>query len=198
MGTIYKHDYYSPTEYDVVAHHDDGTERVVHPHNEAEWIAAGNIPEKRSCSEYVIIVNGEPAWHPNKNQLVWNTLAAAKLAEITALRDSKIAAGIPYQFPDNAVGTIQTRDLADSRNILTNVVTAIILQGAGETRAIMSFRDTENVTHMLTPAQMLTMGAYAAQQGQVIYSASWTLKDMIAIMTIEQLQAFDVAANWPS
>jgi hypothetical protein len=118
-----------------------------------------------------------------------------KINEVNIIREKKIAAGIPYQFPDG-VGTIQTRDLTDVRNIQTNVTTAIILQASGETGAVMVFRDMENDLHQMTPAQMATMGVYIAQQGQVIYTRSWQLKATLETMTLAQLQAFDVEANW--
>jgi len=121
---------------------------------------------------------------------------AAKAVEVKAVRDSKIAAGIPFAFPDGA-GTIQTRDLIDARNIQTNVTTALILSLQGETRPVMTFRDMENVEHAMTPAQMLAMGAYVAQQGQIIYSQSWSIERTMAELTSEQLLSFDVAANWP-
>jgi hypothetical protein len=121
----------------------------------------------------------------------------AKLVEVKAVRDTKIAAGIPFMFPDGS-GTIQTRDLVDSRNIQTNVTMAIMLTMQGVTAAVMTFRDMENFEHAMTPAQMLVMGAYAAQQGQAVYSASWTVERVMAAMTPAQIIAYDVEANWPA
>jgi len=119
-----------------------------------------------------------------------------KLAEVNAIREAKIAAGIPFMFPDGP-GTIQTRDLIDVRNIQTNIVTALILQAAGETGDVMVFRDMENALHKMSPKKMVEMGLYVAQYGQVIYSASWTLKDAAATLSAEEINNFDVAANWP-
>ena len=130
-------------------------------------------------------------WIPDTDKIV-----PAKLAEVNAVREAKIAQGIPYQFPDSA-GTIQTRDLTDARNIQINIVTALILQGAGETKPVMVFRDMEDVQHAMTPAQMLQMGLYVAQYGQAIYTASWQLKAAAAGMTAEQLKDFDIEGNWP-
>jgi hypothetical protein len=119
-----------------------------------------------------------------------------KIAAIDAARDAKLAAGVPYNFPDGA-GTIQMRDLIDARNIQTNVTMALILQGMGETKPVMSFRDTENVTHAMTPAQMITMGVTIAQAGQAIYAASWTVKDTAKDLPANELPGYDIEANWP-
>ena len=119
-----------------------------------------------------------------------------KNAEVNVIREKKIAAGIPYQFPDGA-GTIQTRDEVDIRNIQTNVTTALILNSVGETGSVMVFRDMENIEHKMTPQEVLQMGLYAAQVGQSIYTASWQLKEAAAGMTAEQIKEFDAEANWP-
>ncbi|MDZ4230443.1 MAG: DUF4376 domain-containing protein [Dehalococcoidales bacterium] len=122
---------------------------------------------------------------------------AAKLAEINALRDGKIAAGIPFLFPDSP-GTVQTRDLIDARNIQTNISAAIILQAAGETGPVMMFRDMEDAIHPMTPQQMIEMGMYAGQQGQAIYTASWVHKDAVAgLHTIAEIKAYDTTGGWP-
>ncbi|MBU2249056.1 MAG: DUF4376 domain-containing protein, partial [Gammaproteobacteria bacterium] len=120
---------------------------------------------------------------------------ADKSKEVGAVRESKIAEGVPYDFADGH-GTVQTRDLVDVRNIQTNVMTALILQGAGEIRPVMPFRDSENVTHLMTPAQMLSMALAISQHGQVIYNRSWKLKDAVEGMTTEKIAIFDVKANW--
>jgi hypothetical protein len=120
-----------------------------------------------------------------------------KAEEIHAVREAKIAAGVPYDFPDGG-GTIQTRDMTDARNIQTSVISALILQAAGETKPVLVFRDMEDVSHSMTPAQVLEMGLYVAQYGQAIYSASWQLRDMAKTMTAEEIAAFDVASGWPA
>jgi len=134
-------------------------------------------------------------WNGSKWILSRPLVIANKSVEVGVVREAKIAAGIPYQFPDRQ-GTIQTRSLIDVRNIQTNVTTAIILKGAGEIRSVMVFRDQENVLHQMTPDQMLQMAVYIANFGQAIYNRSWELKDAVEGMTTEQIVAFDVEANW--
>jgi len=130
------------------------------------------------------------AWVLNRSLVI-----EKKREEVGAAREKRIAEGVPYNFPDGS-GIVQTRDLIDVRNIQTNVMAALILQGAGETKPIMVFRDSANVTHYMTPAQMLTMAVAISQYGQVIYNISWELKDKVEGMTTEQIVAFDVEANW--
>jgi hypothetical protein len=120
-----------------------------------------------------------------------------KAGEVNAVREKKIAAGIPYEFPDGK-GTIQTRDLTDARNIQTSIVSALILQAAGETGPVMVFRDVENVSHKMTPAQVLAMGLYVAQYGQGIYTASWTIKDKASTLTAKEVKDFDIEKEWPT
>jgi hypothetical protein len=118
-----------------------------------------------------------------------------KELEVDEVKEGKIADGIPYSFPDGA-GTIQTRDLIDARNIQTNVTTAMILKSMGQIQPVMAFRDEENTLHPMTPDQMIAMGLYTAQYGQAIYVRSWQLKALVGTMTKEEIEAFDVAANW--
>jgi hypothetical protein len=51
------------------------------------------------------------------------------------------------------------------------------LQEAGITAAVLPFRDRDNVTHMLTPTQMLELVSGARMAAQALYSAMWDLKD---------------------
>lgn len=119
----------------------------------------------------------------------------SKNEEVNMVREKKIAEGVPYSFSDGA-GTIQTRDFIDSRNIQTNVTIAMALQASGETRPVMVFRDTEDKLHQMTPAQMIAMGVAVGQYGQVIYNRSWEIKELLKGMTIAQVLAYDIEANW--
>jgi len=147
----------------------------------AEWTTVPYVP--------LSIWNGS-TWVLNRALAI-----ERKSLEVSVAREKRIAEGVPYDFSDGR-GTVQTRNLVDVRNIQTNVIAALIFQGAGKTRPIMVFRDSENVTHRMTPAQMLAMAVAISQYGQVIYNRSWELKDGVEGMTTEQIAAFDVEANW--
>lgn len=76
--TYYTHRYTTPTEYQVIEHFDNGFSRVVHPHNEVDWIAEGNTPEKTSGDRFILIINGEPTLNPNKDAILAAEAAAAQ------------------------------------------------------------------------------------------------------------------------
>ena len=85
MATIYTRRYYTPTEYECIANYDDGTRRVMAPHNEAEWIAkTGIVPAAESGDRFILIIGGVPQWDPNK--------AAILAAEAQAAADAAAAA----------------------------------------------------------------------------------------------------------
>ena len=151
----------------------------------------GNIASGWTTKTFIPLStwNGS-AWILNRSLVIAN-----KSVEVGVAREKRIATGVPYDFPDGH-GIIQTRDLVDVRNIQTNVMAALILQGSGEIRPVMVFRDSGNVTHRMTPTQMLAMAVVISQYGQAIYNRSWELKDAVGGMTTEQIAAFDVEANW--
>jgi len=124
---------------------------------------------------------------------------AAKQAEVDILREAKIADGVPYTFPDNVVGVIQTRDSVDIRNIETNIMSATIAVMNNMLDLPMVFRDEANIIHEMTPAQMITMGTAAVQRGQNIYKNSWAHKDAIKLLTTkEEIEAYDITTGWPA
>lgn len=74
----YTRRYATPKEYDCIAHYDNGTERVMDPHNEAEWIAkTGLKPAAESGDRFILIVDGAPVWDPKKDAILAAEKAAA-------------------------------------------------------------------------------------------------------------------------
>src|SRR5690606_41721676 len=63
---------------------------------------------------------------------------------------------------------------------------------AGVTAPIITFRDAENVSHLLTADQVIALVDAGKERVQAIYSASWAIKSMDPLPT-------DVAADelWP-
>lgn len=109
--TYYTHRYTTLTEYQVVAHYDDGFSRVVDPHNEVDWIAAGNTPEKTSGDRFILIVDGEPVLDPNKDSILAAEVAAVQTeanriaAKAQAFIDnlpswSQVETAVKAAFPD--------------------------------------------------------------------------------------------------
>ena len=90
MTTIYTRRYYTPTEYECIATYSDGTWRVMHPHNEAEWIAkTGLVPAAESGDRFIIIIGGIPQWDPNKDAILAAEAQAA--ADAAAAADAEEA-----------------------------------------------------------------------------------------------------------
>ncbi len=111
--TYYTHRYTTPTEYQVVAHYDSGLSRVVDPHNEVDWIAAGNTPEKTSGDRFILIVDGEPVLDPNKDSIL-----AAEAAVVQAEAD-RIAAKAQAEL-DAKIAAI-----ADAKAAIASLVPAV-------------------------------------------------------------------------
>lgn len=121
-------------------------------------------------------------------------LAAQKLIKkeaVNAARKTAESAGLPYTFTDSA-GTIQTAD-EDIRNVLAVTTTALVLNSQGIVDAVIPFRDLENVTHMLTPDEAITMGMAVQAFISTTYSDAWAKKAAIdAATTILQLNGVAV------
>lgn len=101
---------------------------------------------------------------------------------VSDLRDSELAMGLEYLFPDATVGHVQLR-AQDQINLHSLRAEAMALKAAGQTEAVIGFRNYENVTKMMTPEQVLEMIAAALVFGKKIYQASWDLKDQIDAAT---------------
>lgn len=113
-----------------------------------------------------------------------------------AKRLSVQAAGVSYEFPDGT-GTVQTRNDTDVGNISAVATAGIALAGQGVTDPVLKFRDTENVTHPLTPSQAVAFGLAISDAISGLYEAKWTIDGQIdALTTVAECEAFDVDAEW--
>lgn len=119
---------------------------------------------------------------------------------IAAKRADVQNAGMPYAFPDGA-GTIQTRNEVDIVNILGQAVGAMAHMTLGETTRLLSFRDSENVTHEMTPAQMLQMAMLALSFVSDTYVKKWQLEQKFEEFvnngaTEQEILNFDINSGW--
>ena len=99
------------------------------------------------------------------------------------------------------LGTIQTRDATlyrDIANINGEASAALILEGQGVTAAVLDFRDEQNVTHVMTPAQMIAMGLAVSSFINATYLAKWALKEQISNLTPDTIDTFDITKGWPA
>lgn len=105
-------------------------------------------------------------------------------------------AGVPYTFPDGA-GTAQTRDARDLVNINGIASTGIVRAQQGVTDPIIPFRDEENVTHMLTPAQAIAFADHVGGAIAAAYQTKWDIDAQIdALASALAAADFDVEAAW--
>jgi len=86
---------------------------------------------------------------------------------------------------------VQGRD-KDTRNVQGLVTAAQLRLASGDTTTLTAFRDGNNVTHQLTPAQVIEMWQLSAGYITAVYAASWSIKadDPIA-------DDFREDARWP-
>ena len=70
---------------------------------------------------------------------------------------------------------VQGRD-KDTRNVQGLVTGAQLRLGAGDTTTLTDFRDGNNVTHQMTPMQVIEMWQKSAGYITAVYQASWAIK----------------------
>lgn len=123
---------------------------------------------------------------------------AAKRAEIIAERDRRLYPG----RLDTSIAPVDLRNARDEANLTLIRGEARERQSVNDITPI-PFRDADNVSQMLAPAQVITMTDEVLGYGQQVYATSWQLKDQLqAIFDDEQLTLADKrtqmeAVVWP-
>lgn len=115
----------------------------------------------------------------------------ARRAGVNAERDRRINAGATISVTGYGDIPVQGRP-GDQINLIALGDTAKELAAAGQTGAVIPFRDTNNVVHDLTPDQVIEMVATAKQHVSAIYAASWALKDAESVPI-----DYDNDQHWP-
>lgn len=123
---------------------------------------------------------------------------ARRKAEVDALRDEKIGAGLVYNFP-SGLGTIQLRNQKDLTNVQGVASAGQALMAMSDTTTTINFRDSEDYTHALTGAQLVQMGLAVASFISSHYGTAWTHKDAISDLTTKAaVDAYDITTGWPA
>jgi len=109
-------------------------------------------------------------------------------------RDERQRGLMPYTYPS---GDTHHNEMTDKviRDLSASTTAALALASQGVTAAVMPWTTHENVTHMLTPAQMITFGLTATQWHSAIHVQSQTIR--AAINDAEDVSAVIAAAVWP-
>ncbi|MGE4532094.1 hypothetical protein [Halomonas sp.] len=118
-----------------------------------------------------------------QNQQPLDVLYDSKHQSINAERDRRL---YPGPLP-TSIATVDLRSARDESNLAHLRAVARERQTANDITPI-HFRNADNVTQMLAPAQVITMTDEVLGYGQQIYATSWKLKDQLqAIYDDEQL-----------
>ena len=121
------------------------------------------------------------------------TLAQRK-NEVDALRVKATSLGLPYDFSDGT-GTIELRNDSDIRNVLGVAASGQVLVSMGSNQTI-PFRDSENVTHELTPNDAGLMGLAVSAFISAHYVTAWNHKDAMQTLSGQALADYDVTTGW--
>ena len=109
---------------------------------------------------------------------------AAIPAQVNAERERRLIEGVTVNVSGYGDIPLQGRD-QDQINLLALKDTARDLSAAGVTTAIIPFRDADNVTHTLTPAQVIELANKGKTAASAIYQASWAIKARNDLATID-------------
>lgn len=109
-------------------------------------------------------------------------------------RDQRQAGSMPYTYPSGDTHhNVMTEKVI--RDLSSSTTAAIALAGQGITDPVMPWTVEENVTHWLTPAQMVAFGLAAMQWHSTLHMQSQTVRAAInAATTLADVVA---AAQWP-
>lgn len=127
--------------------------------------------------------------------------AEAVRRSLAAKRIDMQGIGMTYIFPDGLTGTVQTRNAIDVINITGQAVGAMALSMQGDTTTLMPFRDAENVTHELTPLQMVQMAMAALNFVSATYLKKWELEGELDELAANDATGEELAAvveGWTS
>lgn len=109
-------------------------------------------------------------------------------------RDERQRGLMPYTYPS---GDTHHNEMTDKviRDLSASTTAALALASQGVTGAVMPWTVHENVTHMLTPAQMIAFGLTATQWHSAIHVQSQTIRT--AINNAVDVAGVVAAAAWP-
>ncbi len=109
-------------------------------------------------------------------------------------RDERQRGLMPYTYPS---GDTHHNEMTDKviRDLSASTTAALALASQGVTAAMMPWTTHENVTHMLTPAQMIAHGLTATQWHSALHMTSQTIR--AAIESAEDVAGVIDAAVWP-
>lgn len=140
--------------------------------------------------------------HTRPHLINWDVLPR-QLSDVKALawqriktaRDARQRGLMPYRYPSGEVHHNQmSEQTVQDLSASTTAALALISQGVAD--RVMPWTVVENVTHMLTPAQMVEFGLAATQWYSAIHLQSQALRETLRdAVTVADAVA---AAEWPA
>lgn len=122
-----------------------------------------------------------------------NVPPAPDKQEVTDHAEELIEQGVTISVTGLAAPVyVQGRD-KDTRNVQGLVTAATLRLSSGDTTTLTPFRDGNNVTHQLLPAQVVEMWQKSAAYVSAVYAASWAIKDDATISA-----DFRSDVRWPN
>ena len=109
-------------------------------------------------------------------------------------RETRQSGLMPYTYPD---GSLHTNRMSEKtiRDLSSSTTAAIALSSTGVTDPIMPWTVEENITHWLTPEQMIAFGLAATQWYSAIHATSQQIR--AAIYGAQTVAEVVQAAQWP-
>jgi hypothetical protein len=157
-------------------------------HNAGQWLREENGAWISSDDVAVQVIID--AYDPIVN------IRADLFAAVKAERDRRQQLGMAYAFPDGVPGTIQTRGEQDLININGQVTAALVLLSQGVNAPVLTFRDEQNITHNMAPAETIEMGMAVSQFVSATYAAKW--QHDTAIAAWDGVTPYDISSYWPT
>jgi len=117
--------------------------------------------------------------------------------KVNNYRTELLNRGVEASTTANNTAILDTATDRDIINITAMGANALFLSNINSNNHI-DFRDSNNITHKLTPQEMLTMSLSVSNKISQIYKYSWNLKDIIDSASIEELLNLDIYSGWPS
>jgi hypothetical protein len=96
-------------------------------------------------------------------------------SDVNAERARRLVAGTTVIVTGHGTVALSGRD-EDTRNLQGLAFAAQLRLSHGDTTHQTTFRDAENIDHVLTPAQVLEMWSLGSAWIEQVYAASWSLK----------------------
>lgn len=129
----------------------------------------------------------------SEHKPTFEEIVVTKRLEIDDWRVRAEQYGMPWTFGE-IEDRVQVRNERDLANINGRVSAALVLKGRGVTDPVLPFRAQSNVTHQMTPDQMIDMGLAVGEFTADQYLKAWQLKETLeTLTTAEEVEAL----AWP-